>query len=232
MSIGPGSSGPTSSRWPRSSAPRNTTPFPAAIILDHAAAGAPLADLTRPTPDGRLVLEPVDLAGAEEALGRGGPAAAPIAGGAPSPAEVVTIEPTANGRPRTLAEVVDHEALAYRAWGTPTGDFLAAQMERVAQLIRWTGATTPRTTKTAWRSGIGRSETTPSTAVTTPRRSLLPSLDRPPGRSPLRPTAASCRRRGRAASCGPGGRGGPPEASYHRSAGIVPAAGDVIHDER
>ena len=27
--------------------------------------------------------------------------------------------------PRTLAELVDHEALAYRAWGTPEGDFLA-----------------------------------------------------------------------------------------------------------
>jgi hypothetical protein len=45
--------------------------------------------------------------------------------------------------PRTLAEVVDHEAMAYRAWGTPTGAFLARQMERLAQLIRWTGATTP-----------------------------------------------------------------------------------------
>jgi hypothetical protein len=27
--------------------------------------------------------------------------------------------------PRTLAELVDHEALAYRAWGTTEGDFLA-----------------------------------------------------------------------------------------------------------
>ena len=43
----------------------------------------------------------------------------------------------------TLAEVVDHEAMAYRAWGTPAGDFLARQMERLAQLVRWTGATTP-----------------------------------------------------------------------------------------
>ena len=44
---------------------------------------------------------------------------------------------------RTLLEIVDHEALGYRAWGTPEGDFLARQMERLAQLIRWTGASTP-----------------------------------------------------------------------------------------
>jgi hypothetical protein len=45
--------------------------------------------------------------------------------------------------PRTLAETVDHEALAYRAWGTPDGDFLARQIDRLAQLIRLTGAQTP-----------------------------------------------------------------------------------------
>ncbi len=61
------------------------------------------------------------------------PAPALVAGGAPVTAE-----------PATLAELVDHEALAYRAWHTPEGDFLAEQMERLAQLIRWTGATTPR----------------------------------------------------------------------------------------
>jgi hypothetical protein len=48
-----------------------------------------------------------------------------------------------NGEPLTLAEVIDHEARAYRAWGTPAGAFLARHMERLAQLIRWTGATTP-----------------------------------------------------------------------------------------
>jgi hypothetical protein len=48
-----------------------------------------------------------------------------------------------NGQPMTLAEVVDHEAMAYGAWGTPAGEFLARQMERLAQLIRWTGASTP-----------------------------------------------------------------------------------------
>lgn len=48
-----------------------------------------------------------------------------------------------NGQPMTLAEVVDHEARAYRAWGTPAGDFLARQMERLGQLVRWTGARTP-----------------------------------------------------------------------------------------
>jgi hypothetical protein len=47
------------------------------------------------------------------------------------------------GRPMTLAELVDHEAMAYRIRGTPAGEFLARQMERLAQLVRWTGASTP-----------------------------------------------------------------------------------------
>jgi hypothetical protein len=41
------------------------------IILDHAAAGAPLAVLTASTPDGWVILEPSDLQDAEEALARG-----------------------------------------------------------------------------------------------------------------------------------------------------------------
>jgi hypothetical protein len=45
--------------------------------------------------------------------------------------------------PSSLAERIDHEALAYHSEGTPEGEFLARQMERLAQLIRWTGATTP-----------------------------------------------------------------------------------------
>ena len=39
--------------------------------------------------------------------------------------------------------VAEHEALGYRAWGTPEGDFLARQMDRLAQLISWTQARTP-----------------------------------------------------------------------------------------
>lgn len=50
--------------------------------------------------------------------------------------------PAVNGQPMTLVEFVDHEAMAYRAWKTPEGDFLADQMERLAQLVRWTGAST------------------------------------------------------------------------------------------
>src|SRR5262245_28806131 len=61
----------------------------------------------------------------------------------PGEARIPSAADVANGQPRTLAEVVDHEAMAYRAWGTPTGEFLARHMERLAQLIRWTGATTP-----------------------------------------------------------------------------------------
>jgi hypothetical protein len=109
-----------------------------AIILGQAAAGAALEALTRPTPGGWVILEPIDLAGAREALARGGPP--PVCGGAPAAAGPVA---AIDGRPTTLAETVDHEALAYRSWGTPEGDFLARQMERLAQLVRWTGATTP-----------------------------------------------------------------------------------------
>jgi hypothetical protein len=49
----------------------------------------------------------------------------------------------ADGPWLTFAELIDHEALDYRAWGTPVGDFLARQMEILAQSVRWTGATTP-----------------------------------------------------------------------------------------
>jgi hypothetical protein len=67
------------------------------------------------------------------------PGALPIDGGARQLPDAVSTD-----RPHLpLAEVVDHEARGYRAWGTPTGDFLARQMERLAQLIRWTGAVTP-----------------------------------------------------------------------------------------
>src|SRR5262249_7416817 len=49
-----------------------------------------------------------------------------------------------NGQPASLVEVVEHEALGYRAWGTPEGDFLARYLARLAQLIHWTGAPTPQ----------------------------------------------------------------------------------------
>jgi hypothetical protein len=95
------------------------------IILDHAAAGAPMADLTIPTPEGHLILEPYDLAGAEEALRRGGPAPAPIAGGAP-----------------TLADQVAAEAARLRRIGSPLAVFIADQLDRLAQLVAFTGART------------------------------------------------------------------------------------------
>lgn len=44
----------------------------------------------------------------------------------------------------TFVEQIDQEALGYRAWGTPVGDFLARVMERTAQLVRWTGASSPQ----------------------------------------------------------------------------------------
>ncbi|QEH35567.1 hypothetical protein OJF2_41200 [Aquisphaera giovannonii] len=49
----------------------------------------------------------------------------------------------ANGQPTTFLEIVEHEAMGYRAWGNEVGRFLADQLDRTAQLIRWTGAETP-----------------------------------------------------------------------------------------
>ncbi len=59
----------------------------------------------------------------------------------------------------TFAELIDHEALGYRAWGTPVGDFLARHMDELAQLVRWTHATTPDehdSRKEAWDAEIRR----------------------------------------------------------------------------
>ena len=49
-----------------------------------------------------------------------------------------------NGQPTTFLEIVEHEALGYRAWGSSVGDFLSDQLGRIAQLIRWTGARDPQ----------------------------------------------------------------------------------------
>jgi hypothetical protein len=54
------------------------------------------------------------------------------------------LESSSGDGPRpSLAEIVDREVIGYRARGTATGEFLARQMERLAQLIRWTDAATP-----------------------------------------------------------------------------------------
>jgi hypothetical protein len=45
---------------------------------------------------------------------------------------------------RPLAEIVLDEARAFRARQTTEGRFLARQLERLAQLIRFSGAPTPR----------------------------------------------------------------------------------------
>jgi hypothetical protein len=48
-----------------------------------------------------------------------------------------------NGEPQTLVQMIDDEARAYRERGDALGNFLASQLERLAQLVRWTGAETP-----------------------------------------------------------------------------------------
>ena len=65
------------------------------------------------------------------------------AAAAPQAAESSPSFVPSNGQPTQFLEVVEHEAMGYRAWGTSTGRFLAEQMSRIAQLIRWTGATNP-----------------------------------------------------------------------------------------
>ena len=140
------------------------------IILDHAAAGAPLADLTVPTPDGQLILEPLDLAGAEEALGRGGPA--------PAVEPVEALAPIAGGAP-SLADRVAAEADRFRRSGSPLAGFLADQLERLAQLVAFTGATDP-----AGFRGSPRG----------PRRDLLRERVRPRFRDGRSRTAGYCPR--------------------------------------
>src|SRR4051812_24827832 len=48
----------------------------------------------------------------------------------------------ANGQPLTLPEAIDDEARAFRERGDNLGRFLADQLDRLAQLVRWTGAET------------------------------------------------------------------------------------------
>ena len=47
-------------------------------------------------------------------------------------------------QPMNLAEAIDHEASSYRSQGTDVAIFLAGQLERLAQLVRFTGASTPQ----------------------------------------------------------------------------------------
>jgi hypothetical protein len=73
------------------------------------------------------------------------PTPAPRAQAAPvqQPGNQATEVVPANGQPTTLLEIVEHEAMGYKAWGTPAGRFLADQLGRIAQLLGWSGARTP-----------------------------------------------------------------------------------------
>ena len=48
-----------------------------------------------------------------------------------------------NGEPQTLPEMIDDEARAYRDRGDSFAVFLAENLERLAQLVRLTHASTP-----------------------------------------------------------------------------------------
>jgi hypothetical protein len=62
---------------------------------------------------------------------------ATITNGQPAPAPC-------GDSPMTLLDIVRREANVFRAWGTVEGNFLAGEMERIARLLEWTGATTPQ----------------------------------------------------------------------------------------
>lgn len=49
----------------------------------------------------------------------------------------------ADGPRFSLAELIDQQAMGYKAWGTGVGDFLARHMEELASMVRWTKAATP-----------------------------------------------------------------------------------------
>ena len=66
------------------------------------------------------------------------------------------------GQPVTLLEVVEHEALGYGAWGNEMGEFLASQMERLAQLIAGRPPAIRPISRTGWKSTIGNFETVTS----------------------------------------------------------------------
>jgi hypothetical protein len=66
-----------------------------------------------------------------------------VAQQAPQAAQPAVPTAPTNGRPLTLVEIVEHQAAGYRAWGTPAGDFLARQLDRLGQLIRFMSAKTP-----------------------------------------------------------------------------------------
>jgi hypothetical protein len=51
---------------------------------------------------------------------------------------------TITAQPAAFAELVSHEAMAYRAWNTPEGEFLARHLDRLAKSIRFVGASTPK----------------------------------------------------------------------------------------
>ena len=80
------------------------------------------------------------------------PTPAPPAPAAPvhEPGNVATEVVPANGQPTTLLEIVEHEAMGYKAWGTPAGRFLADQLGRIAQLLRWSAHERPKITKIEW----------------------------------------------------------------------------------
>jgi hypothetical protein len=70
-----------------------------------------------------------------------------------------------NGQPTTLLELVEHEAIAYRAQGTPIGDFLASQMVGWPSSSAGPARRPPRSMRLAWNSGMRPSASSGSSAA-------------------------------------------------------------------
>ena len=63
----------------------------------------------------------------------------------------------ANGQPTTFLEIVEHEALGYRAWGTTAGSFLADQLGASPSSYVGPAPELRKTTTTGWKSTTGNS---------------------------------------------------------------------------
>lgn len=99
------------------------------------------------------------------------------------PAEVDDCPPCpdeSDGPRFSLPELIDQEAMSYRAWGTPVGDFLARKMDELAQMVRWTDATAPRRARRP-HGGLGCRD---PPAMGSPRLPSRPALRLPVRREP------------------------------------------------
>src|SRR5262249_46476958 len=78
-----------------------------------------------------------------------------------------------NGQPMTMMEIDEHEAIGYRAWGTPIGEFLARHIDPTDRRGHARGPRSPPSpatfsiaTHTAWSGSAGSTITATYDGVT------------------------------------------------------------------